>query len=120
MFKNSLQKGDRVFHVATKRYGKVYNQPRESSRSICVLIDERKCAEYFDVMGLRFVLPDGTVWEDAPIEGEVPPASPDVSRLSNQPDELARLFQRKKSILLDLLVVEEALIRLAPMKGRGL
>jgi hypothetical protein len=65
MYRNNLQKNDRVFHVPTKRQAKVDKDPRETSRMVSIVFDGIHTPKYVDIREVR-LMPDGRTPENVP------------------------------------------------------
>jgi len=70
-FCNNLRKDDTVEIAANGRRGRVVMQPRESSRSVCVLLDGVSSWRYIPVADVRLVV-GGVAETVPPIDGEIP------------------------------------------------
>ena len=118
-YRNLLRLNDRVYDTATKRQGKVANNPRETSVTVAVQYDGNNSPTALHISRLR-AMPDGKTPEDvAPHDGEIPlrdtpvtfktkaPAPEinalDILRTSRQrnTDEMATLEKRFKTLKAD-------------------
>ena len=70
-FCNNLRKGDRVLDSASGRPGIVDMNPRETSRSVSVVLQGIKTHRRFDVMNLRLIV-DGKAEDHPPVDGMPP------------------------------------------------
>lgn len=65
MYRNNLQKNDRVFDTVSKRQAKVDKDPRETSRMVSIVYDGIHTPKYVDIRQLR-LMPDGRTPETVP------------------------------------------------------
>ncbi len=123
-FRNTLAKGDRVLDVTTGRFGTVARQPRPLATSTAIVIDGNSTPIYHHLSILRFVV-DGRPEDVPPHEGELDPRdvgrvkTPNHPDVSTDEDAVAKLFDEKRRLLLELITVEETILRLQIARRRA-
>lgn len=71
-FKNCLDKNHRILHVQLNKQGKVFRQPKETSRSVCILLDGQVTDRYVDITALQICINGKPDSEIPCYEGELP------------------------------------------------